>query len=104
MIEIDGRWYEWDKGKNLANIKKHGISFKMAASAFLDTYSVIDDDLLHSQLEDRFVLIGLSKTHELLVVCHCYRIKKEKEVVRIISARQATEQEKEYYEEERQWR
>jgi uncharacterized DUF497 family protein len=47
---------------------------------------MVDPD--HSEQEDRFILLGLSSTMKLLVVCHCYR--GADRVIRIISARKAT--------------
>ena len=46
--------FEWDKQKNQANQKKHGVSFQEAESVFYDEKAVQfwDDD--HSEREDRF--------------------------------------------------
>ena len=96
MIEISGRIFDCDIKKNLLNIEKHGVSFKMAASAFFDPYAVSIDDDDHSQDEDRFILVGMNKYDNLLTVCHCYR--GSGEVVRIISARKPNQYEKEVYE------
>ena len=95
VIEINGKLFDWDIDKNLRNIEKHGVSFKMAASAFFDTQAKIFDDERHSNYEDRFILIGLNKLNNLLVVCHCYR--GDGNVVRIISARRAEKREEDYY-------
>ena len=96
MLEINGRLFDWDTEKNLTNIKKHGISFKMAASSFFDSEAIIFTDDRHSQHEDRFILIGLNKIDDLLIVCHCYR--NEGNLTRIISAREANSHEKDIYE------
>jgi uncharacterized DUF497 family protein len=48
-----------------------------------------------SEEEDRFILLGLSTTLRLIVVCHCYRAKDE--TIRIISARKATKPEAAVY-------
>jgi len=95
MIEINGKHFDWDRSKNIANINKHGISFKEAATVFQDVNSIEFDDLKHSQDEDRFVVIGKSRRLRLLVVCHCYR--EYNTVIRIISARGANVQEMEFY-------
>ena len=87
--------FNWDRDKNIANIKKHGIPFKEATTAFLDPGATIIDDVDHSIDEDRYILIGMSKKLKLLTVCHCYR--KEGEIVRIISARPATKSEQYLY-------
>ena len=96
MFEISGRLFDWDIKKNLINIEKHGVSFKMAASAFFDPMAIRVDDDEHSQDEDRFILIGVNKYDNLLTVCHCHR--NGGDVVRIISARKANQYEKEIYE------
>ena len=87
MIEIDGQLFDWDTDKNLSNISKHGIPFKLAATIFSDADTIFLDDYRHSLNEDRFIAIGLSKNLNLLTVCHCYR--ENETVIRIISARKA---------------
>lgn len=87
--------FEWDDEKAAANIKKHGISFDEAKSVFRDERAKLINDPDHSKGEDRFVLLGLSETLRLLVVCHCYRA--ENHVIRIISARKATAKESKSY-------
>ncbi len=49
----------------------------------------------HSIEEDRFLLLGMSETAKVCIVCHCYR--KSDTVIRIISARQATRKEEQKY-------
>lgn len=50
----------------------------------------------YSENEDRFILLGLSSSLRVIIVCHCYR--GEGHVIRIISARKATANEtKAYY-------
>ena len=95
MIEINGKLFDWDVKKNLLNIEKHGVSFKMAASSFFDPDAITFDDEDHSQDEDRFILVGKNKYDRLLTVCHCYR--ETGNVVRIISARKANQIEQDIY-------
>ena len=83
--------FEWDEAKDKANISKHKISFQEAQTVFHDPFALIIDDPVHSASEDRFILLGLSHTLKLLIVCHCYR--ESDEVIRIISARKATKAE-----------
>lgn len=87
--------FEWDKRKAAANLKKHGVSFEEAKSAFFDERAKLIDDPDHSDDEERLVLLGLSAALRLLVVCHCYR--DEGGVIRIISARKATTRESKAY-------
>lgn len=89
--------FEWDQEKAESNLRKHGISFEEASTAFKDTLSRTIYDHLHSSFrEQRFVTIGLSGRNQLLVVVHCDRAK----IIRIISARRATRWERQNYENE----
>ena len=87
--------FEWDERKALANAKKHRISFEETKSVFVDDRAKLIDDPDHSEEEDRFVLLGLSSSLRVLVVCHCYR--DEGNVIRFISARKATIKESKSY-------
>jgi uncharacterized DUF497 family protein len=87
--------FEWDVEKATANVKKHGISFEEAKSVFRDERAKLINDPDHSEGEDRFIVLGLSETLRLLVVCHCYR--GANHIIRIISARKATTKESTSY-------
>ena len=91
--------FEWNEDKNQANIKKHGISFEEATSVFYDDDALIIEDINHSDNEDRFILIGFSYKANLLVVCHCFRLKES--IIRIISARKADKNERKEYTQKR---
>lgn len=83
--------FEWDDKKNKTNIKKHGISFQEASTVFFDENAILFDDVVHSKIEERFLLLGLSDRANLCIVVHCYR--EADEIIRIISARPATKKE-----------
>lgn len=87
--------FEWDLKKAAANEKKHGISFEEARTVFFDENAKLIDDPDHSEDEDRFVLLGLSSSLKMMVVCHCYR--DQGNVIRIISARKASTYESKQY-------
>ncbi|MDQ1315956.1 MAG: uncharacterized protein QG662_2065 [Pseudomonadota bacterium] len=87
--------FEWDARKATANAKKHGISFEEARSVFFDERARLIDDPDHSEDEARFILLGLSSSLRLILVCHCYR--SDDNVIRIISARTATAGESKSY-------
>jgi len=90
----------WDPRKNLINQSKHdGVDFDEAKTVFFDEYARVIYDPEHSKEEDRFVIVGLSSKLRLLVVCHCYR--ESDSIIRLISARKATNQEKTSYEKHR---
>jgi uncharacterized DUF497 family protein len=92
---MDMLLFEWDEGKAGKNLQKHGVSFDEASTAFGDDLSITIYDPLHSDEEDRFVLIGDSYKGRFLVVAHVERENK----IRIISARKATKSERKQYEE-----
>ena len=87
--------FEWDPKKARRNLGTHGLSFDEASTAFRDPLSVTINDPLHSEDEERFVLIGQSHQKRILVVVHTERGNR----IRIISARLATKKEKLRYEE-----
>jgi uncharacterized DUF497 family protein len=88
--------FTWDPRKAAANLRKHGVGFPEAATAFADPLSLTIADPDHSVGEERFVLIGHSERRRLVVVAHVER----GELIRIISARSATRPERKTYEEE----
>ena len=86
--------FEWNPEKAEDNVKKHGISFEEAATVFYDPLSLTIPDPLHSDDENRFIIIGWSNEQRLLVVTHTDRDEK----IRIISARSASPKERRDYE------
>jgi len=88
--------FAWDPEKDRINQEKHsGISFEEAKTVFYDENARLIFDPMHSQDENRFILLGISQKLRLLVVCHCYR--ESETLIRIISARKAnSKEEKEY--------
>jgi uncharacterized DUF497 family protein len=87
--------FEWDPRKDAENQRKHRVSFEEAESVFSDEHALLIDDPEHSTTEDRFVLLGLSVRFRVLLVVHSYR--EQDAVIRIISARRATKQERSRY-------
>lgn len=88
-------YFSWDSKKAAANLRKHGVSFPEAATAFEDPLSVTIPDPDHSEREERFVLVGMSRLGRLLVVAH----REQGPEIRIITARSATRPERVSYEE-----
>ena len=87
--------FEWDPRKAAANLAKHKVSFEEAATVFGDPLGRIVADPRHSAIEERLVLLGISKERHLLAVMYTERA----EAVRIISALRATRPERRDYEE-----
>jgi hypothetical protein len=89
--------FEWDKNKERHNIHKHGITFEQASYVFSDPFALSKWDGEHSEHEDRWILLGKTMNELILVVAHTYRERDGVEFVRIISARKATNNEKQTY-------
>jgi uncharacterized DUF497 family protein len=89
--------FEWDKRKESANIRKHGVSFHEASTVFLDPLSMTFYDPDHAEDEDRYITLGMTKNGRLLFVSHADR----EDRVRIVSAREASKLERNGYEENR---
>jgi uncharacterized protein len=83
--------FEWDDKKAALNWKIHGVSFEEAKSVFYDDLAIQFYDESHSNEEDRFLLIGMSSRARVLLVCHCER--QGENIIRIFSARKATQKE-----------
>jgi uncharacterized protein len=86
--------FEWDPQKAASNLVKHGVAFEEAATVFGDQLGRITSDPRHSEGEERFVLLGLSRQQRLLAVMFTDR----GEAVRVISARPAMSRERREYE------
>jgi hypothetical protein len=87
--------FDWDPRKSATNFRKHGVSFAEAGTVFGDELSITVPDPNHSDQEERFLTIGWSNLHRLLMVAHADR----GENLRIISARELTKTERKAYEE-----
>jgi hypothetical protein len=87
--------FEWHGQKAAANSAKHKVTFEDASTVFGDPLGRITDDPRHSEGEERFVLLGQSDRHRLLVVLFTER----GEAIYLISARKATRRERREYEE-----
>ena len=87
--------FEWDSEKEKININKHGLDFSTAARVFMDENRLEIFDEVHSDLEERYITIGMiDNIAYIVVVVYTER----GEAIRIISARKATKNEsKQYY-------
>ena len=86
--------FQWNNRKAKENMRRHQVSFEEAMTVFSDFLSLTIPDPLHSEKEERLIIIGYSEKQRLLVVVHTER----GDVIRIISARQTTPQERKTYE------
>ncbi len=88
--------YEWNDDKAAANVSKHGVTFEEAKTVFNDPLFVDFYDPDHSYGEHRFILIGESHQGRLLLISYMER----NDVIRLISAREATQLERKTYEQD----
>jgi uncharacterized DUF497 family protein len=93
QYELQGVSFEWDSDKADANVQKHGLSFHIACEVFFDPFVRIVDT--GNPAESREAAIGYTEGERLLFVVHVIR---HEETIRIISAREATREERRQYE------
>ncbi len=86
--------FEWDENKNKINIHKHGVDFQNSVDVLLYPFSLSIADDEHSEDEERWLLLGANLKQQILLVVHTFRCEN---VIRIISARKATNKEKATY-------
>ncbi|XDD49118.1 BrnT family toxin [Leptospira sp. WS92.C1] len=89
--------FEWDTEKEKVNIQKHGLSFREAAFVFADPNTIYIPDPDHSMEEIREIALGMIENIAVAVVIFVDRSQNEEEIIRIISARRATNSEKAQY-------
>lgn len=92
-LELGGLSFEWDTEKAWTNERKHGVDFDEAASSFLDPRSLTIRDDLHSALEERWIMIGVSSSGRLLRASYTQRDR----WLRIIGCRTASARERHEY-------
>ena len=95
--------FEWDERKNKQNLAKHDVDFQTAELVFDDPYAVTIRDLIHDD-EDRYITLGEIGPGAVLFVVHTFVVHsgfadEGEEVIRLISARAATDKERRSYEE-----
>ncbi|HUP92893.1 MAG TPA: BrnT family toxin [Solimonas sp.] len=88
--------FTWDPSKEQHNRRKHRVGFAEAVTVFLDPLARIFDDPDHSADEHREIIVGHSDGRQLLLVVF---VERERDTIRIISARPATPAERHDYQE-----
>lgn len=88
--------FEWDEDKARLNKQKHGITFETAMAVFEDPYAYVEQDRFENG-EYRWRTIGTVSGERIVLVAHVNYFEQRTEVIRIISARGATKQERKIY-------
>lgn len=89
--------FEWDLSKAESNHRKHGIRFEIAVRVFDDPFHLSSQDRCENG-EYRWQSIGNVMGHIIILVAHTVRFEQSTEIIRIISARPATRNERRRYE------
>lgn len=87
--------FDWDKYNTTKNALKHGILPFEAEDAFKDRNAIISDDIQHSDKEERYILLGKTRKHKVLLIAFTIRERR----IRPISIRQASKKEVNTYHE-----
>jgi uncharacterized DUF497 family protein len=91
--------FDWDDNKAAINLVKHGVDFREAMTVILDPLAMTVFDTEHSQDEERWISVGLSSEGALLLLVHTFTATgPSTALVRIISDRAATRNERRQYE------
>ena len=93
--------FTWDPAKAAANLAKHGVAFAQGATVFADALALTVFDGEHSDFEERWFTLGMDSSGKLLALSHTYTATGPASAgVRIISAREATRNERRQYQDE----
>ena len=85
--------FEWDKGNKDKNFQKHRVANEECEEIFFDPNKRIANAIVKVRGENRYLLIGATKTKRLLFVVFTIRGQK----IRIISARDLNQKERKQY-------
>ena len=87
--------FDWDKGNIVKNWERHKIKHTEAEEVFVNEPKFIIPDTKHSEEEERYAVFGRTNENRLLSLTFTKRNDK----VRVISARNMSKRERNFYEE-----
>lgn len=88
-------FFDWDTGNQDKSVQKHHVLPLECEEAFLNQHHFVIEDIKHSSLENRYILLGQTNNERILFIAFTIRSKR----VRIISARDVNKRERKLYEE-----
>lgn len=91
--------FQWDRGNKSKNYQKHHVTDQECEEVFFDQNKKILKDILHSDKEERYILLGPTKENRILFVVFTIRSGK----IRVISARDLNKKEKKFHEEKTEY-
>jgi hypothetical protein len=86
--------FEWDLSKEMANVRKHGVTFSEAVESFFDAHGFQLVDAKHSREEGRFYWVGKSEAGQVLTT----RFTRRRNKIRIIGSAEWRKFRRLYYE------
>ena len=89
--------FEWNKKREIANSRNHGVKFDEAQTVFYDENAIEFYDEYHSLKEVRYLMVGISSKFRILLTSYTVIQGKDEEIIRIISSRKATKNEQKVY-------
>jgi uncharacterized DUF497 family protein len=90
--------FDWDPATAASNHRKHGVAFEDAMVIFEDPLLLTIFDPDHSDTEERWIYIGLTRNGQLILAVHTYAEAEDANTaIRIISARRPTKNETRQY-------
>jgi len=97
-VDVRPFQFEWDEVKASANVRKHGVTFELAATLFHDPRLLTVADVAHSETEERWFSTGCAANGVLLSVVYLwFGTDPAATRIRLISARKATQAECDQY-------
>lgn len=89
--------FDWDDG-NCQKCQKHGVSIEEIEDLFSNPKVLIAPDIKHSEVESRFLAIGVSTKGRHIFVVFTFRKNSDENLIRPISARYMHDKEVQQYE------
>jgi uncharacterized DUF497 family protein len=88
--------FEWDAGNAYKSQDKHGISQGEVEEILFNHPLLVSGDEKHSELEHRYLALGITSSGTLLSVV--FTLRKKATLIRVVSARPMSKKERAFYE------
>lgn len=89
--------FDWNKHNQFKNWEKHRVDYRECEQVFFNRPIRFLHDKKHSQIEERFIALGITDKKRKLIITFTIRSNK----VRIISARNQSRKERRLYEQKK---
>jgi uncharacterized DUF497 family protein len=88
--------FQWDTGNAYKSEEKHGVTQGEAEEVFFNQPLLISGDEKHSEDERRYLALGITTVGVLLSIV--FTLRKNKTLIRVVSARPMSKKERVLYE------